>query len=366
MAAPTAARPHPRGLRPGSLVSGVLVAALVTAGAARACVIDADCFTFDPCLVNARCIGGDCRYNRRNCNDNNPCTNDRCDSLVGCINEPVCPSDGLVCNGEERCSILVAGLCFQGPRPNCDDGNACTIDSCVEPTGCRHVPVSCADGNPCTRDWCDPALGCRHDPIENCCRTLADCPTDACTERSCSGGVCTQGTPISCDDGDESTVDGCNPTTGCTHTPLNATTTTVPGGGGGGPCTSATDCPLDDDPCTEERCTEGRCTIADPSGFERLGCVCRRSLPAACAGEQFPRKLDRRVLRACTAVGKARDATAKRQTRLLAKAGKQFGKASRLAERAGTQGALSGPCAAAASARMTDAVSRAAAIRRGS
>jgi hypothetical protein len=341
---------------------------LVAAGTALACDIDADCFLFNPCLVNARCLDGECHYNNRNCNDSDICTTDRCDPLgVGCVHEPVCPSDGIACNGEEYCSIyLFGGLCGREP-PHCDDGDACTIDSCVEPTGCQHVPVNCADANQCTLDSCDATLGCVNEPIEGCCRTAADCPVDACTEPPrCTAGACAAGTPISCDDDDPRTVDGCDPTTGCTHVPRMATTTSTVPGGSGGICTGDGDCVTDDDPCTEERCIDGRCTTRDLVGFERLACVCRRPLPAACAGEQYPRKLERRAARACAAVSKARDETAKRQKRLLGKASRQFGKAARLAGKAATKGALTGLCAAAASARMTDGASRVVGIQGGS
>lgn len=344
---------------------GALAAIGATAGAARACDFDFECFVFNPCLVNARCVDGECRYNNRNCNDNNNCTIDRCDSLgVGCVHEPACPDDGIACNGEEYCSIFLFELCGR-ILPRCDDGNACTIDSCVEPTGCRHVPVNCADANVCTSDSCDVTLGCVNAPIEGCCRTPADCPADACAPPQCTSATCAPGTPISCDDGDPATVDGCDPATGCTHAVIPPTTTTVPGGGGG-VCSGDGDCVADDDPCTVERCVEGRCIVRDPVGFERLACVCRRPQPAACAGERYPRKLERRAARACAVVDKAGEATSKRQGRLLGKAGQQFGKAARLADRAATKGTLTGPCAAAASARMTDGASRVATIRGGS
>lgn len=343
-----------------------LAAALSGAGTVAACTADFECFQFNPCLVNARCVGGLCRYDQKNCSDGDFCTEDGCDALgVGCFNVPSCPSDGLVCNGEELCSIFVGG-CFQGSPPNCDDADACTIDSCVEPTGCRHVPVNCADANACTEDACDPATGCSNTPIEGCCQTAADCPADACTERRCAGGTCTAGTSVTCDDGNPITTDGCDPATGCTHVTV-ATTTTTPtvAGGGGGSCTRDADCSPDDDPCSEERCAGGACTARDPAGFERLACVCRRGVPAVCGGETYPRKLARRVERACALVARARDAVAKRQGRLLGKTRTRFTQAAGLATRLGAQQKVSGLCAAATSARMTDAAARATAIRNG-
>src|SRR5262249_47039623 len=48
---------------------------------------------------------------------------------------------------------------------SCDDGNACTTDSCDAATGCAHVAISCDDGNACTNDACDAATGCVHTAV---------------------------------------------------------------------------------------------------------------------------------------------------------------------------------------------------------
>jgi len=53
------------------------------------------------------------------------------------------------------------GTCMFTMR-DCDDNNACTIDSCDTTTGnCTHTPRSCpSDNNPCTHDLCSPSTGC--------------------------------------------------------------------------------------------------------------------------------------------------------------------------------------------------------------
>ncbi|TMA40502.1 MAG: hypothetical protein E6J81_19845 [Deltaproteobacteria bacterium] len=108
-----------------------------------------------------------------------------------------------------------AGACVSGPAPNCDDGNACTVDGCSSVTGCTHSPVSCDDGNVCTIDACDPVTGCAH--VNN----TAPCNDgNACTVGDvCSAGTCAAGAPANCDDNNPCTVDSCNPATGCRHTP---------------------------------------------------------------------------------------------------------------------------------------------------
>jgi hypothetical protein len=92
---------------------------------------------------------------------------------------------------------------------SCDDGSACTTDSCDPATGCVNPAISCDDGNACTTDSCDPATGCVN-------------------------------TAISCDDNNTCTADSCDPATGCTYTPLaDETTCTVNGQAGsctGGIC----------------------------------------------------------------------------------------------------------------------------------
>jgi hypothetical protein len=86
---------------------------------------------------------------------------------------------------------------------NCDDGNACTTDSCNAATGCVYTPISCDDSNACTADSCDPATGCAH-------------------------------AAIVCDDGNLCTDDTCNPASGCVYTPK--------------PIVS------DNNPCTDDSC----------------------------------------------------------------------------------------------------------------
>lgn len=50
----------------------------------------------------------------------------------------------------------------------CDDGNACTIDTCSNVSGCSYVPVGpsfCNDNNLGTTDFCHPGIGCIYTPV---------------------------------------------------------------------------------------------------------------------------------------------------------------------------------------------------------
>ncbi|MBM4372278.1 MAG: proprotein convertase P-domain-containing protein, partial [Deltaproteobacteria bacterium] len=101
---------------------------------------------------------------------------------------------------------------------DCDDGNGCTVDSCVmdvcvyvedpcdevdacqwfshcDPdTGCIYVPTDCNDGNPCTADSCNTITGCAHATAKHCtapCTSHKGCGTDDwCDLSGGSPGVC--------------------------------------------------------------------------------------------------------------------------------------------------------------------------------
>ncbi len=124
--------------------------------------------------------------------------------------------DGTACTAD----TCVAGVCVSTPMV-CDDGNACTIDSCDPSVGCQTAPITCDDGNACTVDSCDPARGC-------------------------------ETAPVTCDDGDPCTEDSCDPTKGCVF--------------------SALDC-QDADPCTTDVCNGGACEHREPPDFDGDGDV---------------------------------------------------------------------------------------------
>ncbi len=90
------------------------------------------------------------------------------------------------------------GSCM-GALLNCDDGDACTTDSCDRGTGCRHDTVTCVEpANPCLAALCDPSTGCGTTPVEdgvlcgaNDCATAHVCIDGACVTRpSPEGSQC--------------------------------------------------------------------------------------------------------------------------------------------------------------------------------
>lgn len=186
----------------------------------------------------------------RNCNDNVACTIDSCNEAGdNCINKPsnsLC-DDGLWCNGVETCHPTLG--CQPGTPPNCNDGIACTTDSCNEATdSCVHTPVNsvCSDGLYCNgAETCHPTQGCKPGtPVV--CNDGVSCTSDACDEATdsckftpnngaCSDGQycngaeichptlgCKPGTAVNCNDGIPCTTDSCNEATdSCVNTPNN-------------------------------------------------------------------------------------------------------------------------------------------------
>ncbi len=144
---------------------------------------------FDPWMnvplpENVGCPGGACG-DPVECDDDNPCTDDVCDPVKGCMNIPNEDScdDGDPCT---RGDVCVGGACMGGPKLDCDDGNACTDDVCDPVDGCVYFDNDgpCDDGDRCTiNDVC----------VDGQCMAGEDKPcldADPCTIDSCEDGEC--------------------------------------------------------------------------------------------------------------------------------------------------------------------------------
>jgi len=116
-------------------------------------------------------------------------------SLVG----PGCTTNA-DCDDADACTIdsCDSGTCSNTPI-SCDDSDACTTDSCNPINGCANDPINCDDGDPCTTDSCDPASGCQNvEPAcydnDGCCPTGCDNANDNdCPSFVCGNGVCESG-----------------------------------------------------------------------------------------------------------------------------------------------------------------------------
>ena len=235
------------------------------------------CTTDDACAAGI-CLGGPAA----DCDDENPCTDDSCNPLTGCVyaNNTASCDDGSACTTDDAC---VDGVCASGPARDCDDENSCTDDSCDSLTGCVYANNTagcddgsacttgdaCADGecaggpaldcndvNPCTDDSCDSLAGCVHANNTATCDDGSACTT----ADTCAAGACVGGPAPDCNDNNPCTDDGCSPTTGCAYTDNTescddgsaCTTgdTCAEGACAGG---AALDC-NDNNPCTDDSC----------------------------------------------------------------------------------------------------------------
>ncbi|NUN16239.1 MAG: hypothetical protein HUU55_21640, partial [Myxococcales bacterium] len=138
------------------------------------------------------------------CDDGNACTEDSCDPKSGCKNETISCDDSNACTAD---SCDPTSGC-KNDTISCDDNNACTQDSCDADSGCKNDMISCDDDNACTKDSCDKETGCAYEKIS--------CDDgDACTEDSCDPKSGCKNDTISCDDSNACTADSCDPTSGC-------------------------------------------------------------------------------------------------------------------------------------------------------
>ncbi|MDO8526165.1 MAG: DUF4215 domain-containing protein, partial [Deltaproteobacteria bacterium] len=243
--------------------------------AGTACSDGSACTSGDICGTTGTCSGTGI-----NCDDGNPCTVDTCDAILGCAHTPATDGtgcdDGNACNGLAFCS---AGACQAVPAQDCNDGIACTTDTCNPSSGCIFTPLTAAeidDNNPCTTDGCHAINGPFHNPIN-----VND--NDACTTDSCDPLSGPQYTPISCSDGNTCTTDSCDPASGCNY-PAATNGTTCDDSN---PCSQTDTCqsgscvgtnPLlcsDGNTCTVEACNPatGACESGSISAMNGLSCV---------------------------------------------------------------------------------------------
>ncbi|KAK5583070.1 hypothetical protein RB653_004660 [Dictyostelium firmibasis] len=204
----------------------------------------------------------ECKKINRNCDDNNECTNDFCNSkdgvcrhakINGCIN---CGKN--ICNNYDICSPMycdISTLTCKNTTYNCDDRDPCTIDFCFNGT-CGHFIsdgcTKCSENFACfTIDPCKPIV-CSENGSNICIETEKDCDDgNPCTMSTCENGtgtcldtfiddciVCSKG--IGC-----LTIDKCSPII-CNEN-------------GDGCLQTSTNC-SDNLFCTEDICTRGECT----------------------------------------------------------------------------------------------------------
>jgi len=192
------------------------------------------------CTTGDHCSFGTCQLsNLLDCDDDNPCTADKCDPKKGCHHPASADAcdDGNVCTVGDACK---GGACKSGSPLDCEDGNPCTSNACDSADGCTSTVASapctdgdlcttgdacaagacagagqlaCDDGNPCSTDSCLPESGCAHVAVIGSCEDGNACTTGDL----CANGVCTAGAALGCADGTPCTFDSCDGLSGCQH-----------------------------------------------------------------------------------------------------------------------------------------------------
>ncbi|MCO4761020.1 MAG: hypothetical protein KC502_05915 [Myxococcales bacterium] len=308
------------------------------------------CNDGNPCTTGEKCTKGDCSGDATKCDDSNSCTADSCDKKTGCTHTAITSpcDDNDACTDKDVCKDKkCAGVKVNG-AVKCKDDNECTEDKCDSVKGCinslltstKDKPYKCDDGNPCTTPdacnngsckgglnictciknsdcndqddgnkcngtlFCDttaPPYKCKVDPktIVKCntstdtfcaqtvCEpatgkclvkkktdgTACDADQSVCTNNDqCTGGVCTPGKNVNCNDKNVCTTDSCDPKAGCKFI---ANTNSCDADGDActvddickeKSCSAGTKKKCDDgEACTENGCdkTSGKCTSKD-------------------------------------------------------------------------------------------------------
>ncbi len=168
-----------------------------------------------PCNDNNACTDADaCKDGKclpgtaTTCDDANPCTADACAKATGCSHAAKAGpcSDGSLCTEGDSCS---GGACLPGAVTVCDDGEDCTMDDCDAALGCVTMPIAgtCTDANPCTQEdlcqsgkcasgaatLCDDGNACTLDscaPATGCAHTAGGDGVSCGVGATCGGGAC--------------------------------------------------------------------------------------------------------------------------------------------------------------------------------
>ncbi|KAM9983394.1 hypothetical protein ACTFIY_000131 [Dictyostelium cf. discoideum] len=229
---------------------------------------------------------GICEYDEIDCDDDNECTDDHCDPILG---ECVHFSNNTICSiqASNFSSCYLSGVCgefgCQFVEDSCDDGNPCTDDYCdiekgcvsdkndwncdslnacsegiCTENGCVQQEVDCDDGNPCSEDICHPLFGCVSLLNNSLCTNGNKCLNSSCTEDGCTLPV-----PIVCDDNNPCSDNTCNPSTGCKFTLNNSN------------CNDGKKCTIDQ--CSPNGCTHTNITCPPKKVVDiiLIGLICR-------------------------------------------------------------------------------------------
>jgi len=213
-------------------------------------------FTSDKC-VNRTCVNNAIVPTNTVCPTGDRCTTYSCNPLTGCVSASVpftgtpanatskCGRD--VCDPAKGWVVVTQPGCVESCNLNCGNVDQCVNNFCTEPVpgsgsyACAVNTTTCTPPNLCYNATCDPAKGCQFTPkvcddgsactVDTCVVATGLCNFEpvVCTQAAgglCSSTTCNNATGLcetgrkSCDDAIGCTLDACDPLTGqCVYTP---------------------------------------------------------------------------------------------------------------------------------------------------
>jgi len=226
------------------------------------CVIDGQCYAAGEARQGNACmvcdpLSSNLQWTLLDCNDGNACTTDTCTAANGCVhvNDDQAPcDDGDDCTTDDACQ---AGTCVgtcecfadedcSAPPPACSRF-ACIANSCIPVPDATKNGETCDDGEFCTAgDVCQGGMCVSAGPTDCSSVVSAACEVGECDEGTQACVAVPASDGVACDDNDNCTLaDTCS----------------------GGTCSGQPqDCSNLDGPCTEGVCNAGACSPAPTVG----------------------------------------------------------------------------------------------------
>ena len=224
----------------GHMCEGNGACAAASCKVGEGCIVtpkEGSCDDGDLCTRDDQCVEGECQGTALepldDCDDNNECTLDTCDSQTGCQHEPwegacdlslewlaghcadgLCVPDSVtavVCQNNDNCLLL------ENDNP-CDGTFICGESGHCEFSAASIPDCSGATTTNCQANVCQPDTGqCAPVPANE---GLPCSDEDACTTGDvCQAGDCLPGAvSLSCWDDNQCTEDSCSPDVGCVFT----------------------------------------------------------------------------------------------------------------------------------------------------
>lgn len=258
------------------------------------------------CEPSSVCVTAGCNAATGECAETPVDAGQACDDDDPCTDVDVCDGTGTCAGGAKDCSafedpcndaLCTAGTCIQQPKDGatCDDGEACTTTDACTPSGvcagdwdegnatctCA-ADVNCDDGLACTLNTCSNEGECIVTIKENFCLLEGACFTALASRDGNACQVCrpeiskTTWQSLVCDDQNQCTDDSCHPSFGCitSNDDTNA-------------CNDGSDC-TQDDHCLEGTCVgqcdcveDADCNQADAPACNKLVCQSFKCVPVA-------------------------------------------------------------------------------------